>query len=94
MRILKKILIGVVLVLAGLGALAYGIDELVARYRGKPVMDVKVDRFYAARNRWNQVEYSIGTPEMQTCVHAAFPHFGYAPCWYLLKHTTQQVGHP
>jgi len=49
---------------------------------------------YAAMNRWNQVEYSVGTPIIETCVDALMPHFGYVPCWYLRRHTIQQVGNP
>jgi len=52
---------------------------------------MKVDRVYLAMNHWNQVENSLGTPIMQTCVDALMPHFGYVPCWYLRRNTLQQV---
>jgi hypothetical protein len=47
---------------------------------------------YAAVNHYNQVEYSIGTPVMEQCVDALMPHFGHKPCWYLQRHTIQQIG--
>jgi len=47
---------------------------------------------YAEVNHYNQVEYSIGTPAIETCIEALLPHFGYAPCWYLRRHTLQQIG--
>ena len=82
------------LFLAGLCAVIYGLDDAWARYRGKPVMEIKVDHDFSARNRWSQIEYSISTPEAeksQMCVQAMLPHFGYAPCWYLLRHTIQET---
>jgi len=45
-------------------------------------------------NHWNQVEYSVGPSVMQTCVDALMPHFGYTPCWYLRRHTYQQISSP
>jgi hypothetical protein len=93
-RILKKLVMPSLLFLAGLCAVIYALDDAWARYRGKPVMEIKVDRDFSARNRWSQIEYSISTPEAeksQMCVQAMLPHFGYAPCWYLLRHTIQQT---
>ena len=80
------------LVLAGLAVLAYAADDLWARHRGRPVEQVKVGMLYADVNHWNEVEYSVGTPVMETCVDALMPHFGYTPCWYRKKHNIRQVG--
>jgi hypothetical protein len=30
-------------------------------------------------------------PAPQDCVYSLFPHFGDSPCWYLSRHTRQQV---
>ena len=35
-----------------------------------------------AVNHWNEVEYSVGAPVVETGVEALMPHFGYTPCWY------------
>ncbi len=91
MRSARKLLVRSVLVLLGLAAFAYAADDLWARYRGRPVEQMKVDRVYLAKNRWNEVEYSLGTPVMQTCVDALMPHFGYSPCWYLRRRTLQNI---
>ena len=76
----------------GLMALVYGGDDLWARARGKPVEQVKVGRYYAAVNHWNEIEYSVGTPSVETCVDALLPHFGHRPCWYVKRHPIQQIG--
>ena len=91
MRTISKILLRGCLALVVLTALIYSVDDLWARFRGRPVEQMKVDRVYLAMNHWNQVEYSLGTPIMQTCVDALMPHFGYVPCWYLRRNTLQQV---
>jgi hypothetical protein len=94
MRSFTKLLRRLCLALICLAALLYAADDLWARHRGRPTEQVKVELIYAAMNQFNQVEYSVGTPEMQTCVDALMPHFGYKPCWYLRRHTFQQVGNP
>ncbi len=97
MRILKKVVMPALLVLIGFCAVIYALDDLWARYRGKPVVEIKIDRDFAARNKWSQIDYSISTPETQTsqtCVQAMLPHFGYHPCWYLMKHAIPQAGNP
>jgi hypothetical protein len=94
MRIVRKILLWGCLALAGATAFTYILDDLWARSRGRPVEQVKVDRVYRAINHWNQLEYSLGTPVMQTCVDSLMPHFGDPPCWYLKRHTLQYIGNP
>lgn len=39
----------------------------------------------------NKTEYTSGDAQDQTCVNSLFPHFGYAPCWYLSRHTQKTV---
>jgi hypothetical protein len=80
------------LALVSLAALLYLGDDLWARYRGRPVEQMKVGRLYAEVNHFNELEYSVGTPVMETCVDALLPHFGYTPCWYLRRHDIRQIG--
>jgi hypothetical protein len=80
------------LALVSLAALVYLGDDLWARYRGRPVEQMKVGRLYAEVNHFNELEYSVGTPVMETCVDALLPHFGYTPCWYLRRHDIRQIG--
>jgi hypothetical protein len=91
-RAVRKIALWGCLALVSLTALLYVADDLWARFRGRPVEQMKVGRYYVAVNHWNQVEYSVGPSVMETCVDALMPHFGNTPCWYLRRHTIQQVG--
>jgi hypothetical protein len=75
-RDFRKLLLRGYLALAGLTAFVYAGNDLWARHRGRPLEQLKVDRVYAAMNQWNQVEYSVGTPAIETCVDALLPHFG------------------
>ena len=77
MRIIRRIALWGCLALVTLTALIYVADDLWARFRRRPVEQIKVGRLYAAVNHWNEVEYSGGTPIMETCVDALMPHFGY-----------------
>jgi len=80
------------LALVSLAALLYLGDDLWARYRGRPVEQMIVGRLYAEVNHFNELEYSVGTPVMETCVDALLPHFGHTPCWYLRRHDIRQIG--
>jgi hypothetical protein len=92
MRTIRKIAgWGCLALLSGV-ALIYVADDLWARFRGRPVEQMKVGRYYAAVNHWNEVEYSVGKPVIETCADTLMPHFGYTPCWYLRRHTIQQIG--
>jgi len=91
-RTILKIARRLCLILLALAALTYAGDDVYARLRGRPTEQIKVGRYYAAVNHWNEVEYSVGPSVMETCVDALMPHFGHTPCWYLRKHTIQQIG--
>ena len=92
MRTIRKIALWGCFSLTCLTALSYAADDLWARHRGRPVEHIKVGRLYADVNHWNEVEYAVGTPVMETCVDALMPHFGYTPCWYLKRRPIRQIG--
>jgi len=85
----RKILKFAVLGLAGVVLLAYLADWARLAFAGSRQVyeDVRVDQVYTDTNKWNQLEYSRGTPVTERCVDALFPHGGYRPCWYVKKHT-------
>lgn len=77
--------------LAAFVALLYGFDFVLVHYRSKPFEDVRVDSMYAMKNRWNEVEFSVGSTGTERCVEALFPHFGYTPCWYVNSHAMKYI---
>jgi hypothetical protein len=91
MRSVLRIALWVCLALVGLAAFIYASDDVCARLRGRPVEHIRIGRYYAVTNRWEEREYSVGSPTIETCVDALLPHFGHVPCWYLKRHTIQEV---
>jgi len=78
-----------------LDALTYAGDYLAVRMRmasdRAPFDTMEIQRLLAIRLKSGRYEIMLDDPEMQRCVHALFPHLGYQPCWYLARHTHQQV---
>jgi len=83
------------LVLAALLAAWAGCEDLWLRYRmahGTATnLFEQVTIYEAGEIKGGKLEYYMDQPQMQECVHAIFPHFGNAPCWYLKRHTTQVI---
>jgi len=83
------------LVLATLALLAYVIDDLIFRYRvassRNPFGSVTVQSYYAVGQKNGKTEYLFDPPQSQTCIHSLFSHAGYAPCWYLSRHSEQRT---
>lgn len=73
-------------------AVLYLGDYLVLRLRGTGGYDsVQVDVVYQIPQKGNKAEYVPQGVQSQACVRSLFPHDGNRPCWYLRRHTTQQV---
>lgn len=74
-------------------ALAAASEDLLLRYRIKrsgPASVFEQTSIYdAAENKGGRVEIYFDHPETRECVHAIFPHFGDAPCWYVKRHTVK-----
>jgi len=93
---LKRVLIIAVLCVLLAGALVYGCDYVSLRYRipnnRAQFGSVMVQRTWIipmkdARSQ----QYVFDPPAPQDCVNSLFPHFGDPPCWYLSRHTKQQI---
>jgi hypothetical protein len=76
-------------------AALYGGEDVLLRFRlshnGNDAVFTQVPVYEAAEVKGGKVEFYFDHPELQTCVHAAFPHFGDPPCWYVMRHTMKQV---
>jgi hypothetical protein len=87
---LGKVLYAFVMVLA----VAYGYDYASVRRRmssqkpGDPFEVVTFPHILAIPEKGNKVEYALDAQspmETQSCVHSLFPHYGYTPCWYVMR---------
>jgi hypothetical protein len=70
-------------------ATIYGVDYAAFRYRvatnRNPFGQVTVQSYDAVQQKSGKTQFIFNPPENQTCVHALFPHNGFAPCWYLQR---------
>jgi len=63
----------------------------MARNPNSATDSVRVDIVYQIPQKGNKAEYVPQESQMQSCVRSLFPHMGDQPCWYLRRHTQQQV---
>ena len=75
-------------------AMAYGYDYASVRRRmsakkpGDPFDTVTYPHLLAIPQKGNKVDYELDAQspmETESCVHSLFPHYGYTPCWYILR---------
>ncbi len=75
-------------------AVAYGYDFASVRHRmsaqkpGDPFDVVTYPHILAIPEKGNKVEYALDAQspmESDPCIHSLFPHYGYTPCWYILR---------
>jgi hypothetical protein len=87
---MKRILIIAILSLS----LLYGGDYLALRYRmakNTGLGSVTIQRYYAVKQKDGRTEFMFTDPLTQGCVNSWFPHRGYTPCWYLVRHKTKRI---
>ncbi len=93
--LLIRLMAGTLLSAAVLAGLAYAADYAVFRYcvaRGRQAFgQVTVTHYDAVQQKNGKTEFLFDPPQAQTCVNTLFPHAGYAPCWYLQRHTEQRT---
>jgi hypothetical protein len=91
----RKILAISLAVLGAVAALTFITDYLVLRVRlaAKTTTygSVNVQSYYAIPHKNGKTEFDFQPPQSQTCVHSLLPHMGFSPCWYLVKHSEQQI---
>jgi hypothetical protein len=75
-------------------AMAYGYDyasvhrRVNAQKPGDPFDVVTYPHILAIPEKGNKIEYALDAQspmESDPCVHSLFPHYGYTPCWYVLR---------
>ncbi len=92
---MKKITARVTGAVVLLAALVYAGDYLLVRFKipksREPFSSVTVQPYYAIHQKNGKTEFDYAQPQTQVCVQSLFPHFGYAPCWYLKRHTDKRI---
>jgi hypothetical protein len=72
-------------------------EDVSVRYRiprsREPLGKVTVRRYGAIPQKAGKTEFIYEEPLVETCVHALFPHMGFAPCWYLQRQGEQRVNY-
>ena len=81
----------------GLAVLLYSGDTAYIHYlKSHPELGgafgtVRILPLYSVPQKNGREEIYLGDAETDTCVHSIFPHFGYAPCWYLNRKKNNMV---
>jgi hypothetical protein len=92
---LKRILLIPTLCVLLAAALVYVCDSVSLRYRipnnRAQFGSVVVRRMWVIPMKDGKAQYAFDPPAPQECVNSLFPHYGDPPCWYLRRHTRQQV---
>jgi hypothetical protein len=92
---LKRISIIVAICILLAVALVYVCDSVSLTYRipnnRAQFGSVIVQRTWVIPMKDGKTQYAFDPPGPQDCVNSLFPHFGDPPCWYLSRHTKQQV---
>ena len=92
---MKRLFTWVVVFAVVLIASIYAGDYVSLRYRiphNRPQFGtVTVTEMYAIHEKNSKTEYQFPPPQDQVCVESLFPHFGYAPCWYLRRHIQKRI---
>lgn len=87
-------LIRILYALLTLLAIVYGYDFASVHHRaraqepGDPFDVVTYPHLLAIPQKGNKVDYELDAQspmESVACVHSLFPHYGYTPCWYVLR---------
>jgi len=92
---LRRIFLGLLLVVLGTALLAFGVDYAVFRIRvaskRNPYGSVVVSHYYAVLQKNGKTQFIFDPPQPETCVNTLFPHAGSPPCWYLSRHPEQRT---
>ncbi len=76
-------------------ALTYIVDDIWARYRlayrtAQGVLE-PTTVYDATMLKNGKLEVFYDQPRTELCLHSLFPHFGYAPCWYLVRNNVRVI---
>ena len=83
------------LIAVALIALLYAGDYAWVRFRipktRNPFGVVKVQPYYAVRQKNGKDEFYFLEPRDESCVRSLFPHLGHNPCWYVRRNAHKRI---
>jgi hypothetical protein len=85
------VLVAILLLAATLYVCDYGSVSYRIYEKRSPLGTVKMQRYYAVRQKDRKTEFMFTDPETETCVQSLFPHLGYSPCWYLNRKKVKRI---
>jgi hypothetical protein len=84
-----------VLILGAVLALVYAGDYAALRFpipkSRSAYSEVTVRPYYDVGLKSGKSDLYFLDPVQQTCANSLFPHMGFAPCWYLKRHTHPRI---
>jgi hypothetical protein len=94
--LLKRVLFAVAVLLVAVYCEDFVSVHLRSRHASStdPYETLTAPRVYAIAEKGNKTEYQIDADnptQTVTCVHALFPHGGYAPCWQVQRTLHQPI---
>ena len=87
----RRVLTWTVLTFAAVWLVDYAVLRVKIATNHQPYGTVTVQPLYAVPQKDHKTQYMVGDPADQQCVNSLFPHMGDSPCWYLTRHTNQQI---
>jgi hypothetical protein len=82
------------LIFATAALLLYGLDFLSVKLR-IPHRDtfgsITVHTYYNVKLKNGKFEYDYAGDHQEDCSNSLFPQMGVQPCWYLARHTDQEI---
>jgi hypothetical protein len=92
---LRRILLGIPVLLLGTTVLTYGVDLGLFRLRvamkRNPYGSVVVSHYYAVLQKNGKTQFIFDPPAPETCVNTLFPHSAMQPCWCLRRHPERRT---
>jgi hypothetical protein len=77
-------------------AILYATDYALFQYKMKTNNGAdalgSVTSYYGAELKNGEMEIFTDQPQVETCAHSLFPHFGYRPCWYAARNNVKPIG--
>jgi hypothetical protein len=82
------------LILGAVAIVLYGVDLLSVKLRiprRETYSTVTVHTYYVVKLKSGRSEYDYAGDHEVDCSNSVFPQLGLRPCWYVTRHTEEQV---